>query len=127
MSRPKSLAERLEWMANNLPGFRDELDAAQAACDRAALSEKAVEKSWMFDAAQADFRAGLLVGAAIVFRDSAYSDDTFYTVGFQTSTGTGALVSAKTGDLCKYRSMDAAHEVIRKVGFLGTFCHVSLL
>lgn len=26
ISRPKTLAERLEWMAKNLPGFSDELD-----------------------------------------------------------------------------------------------------
>lgn len=27
MSRPKTLAERLKWMAENLPGFREEIDA----------------------------------------------------------------------------------------------------
>lgn len=27
-SCPKSLAERIQWMADNLPGFREELDAA---------------------------------------------------------------------------------------------------
>lgn len=27
--RPKTSAERLQWMANNLPGFREELDAVQ--------------------------------------------------------------------------------------------------
>lgn len=26
MSRPKSLTERLQWMADNLPGFQEELD-----------------------------------------------------------------------------------------------------
>lgn len=26
-STPKTLAERLQWMADNLPGFRDELDS----------------------------------------------------------------------------------------------------
>ena len=31
VTRPKSLAERLQWMANNLPGFRTELDAHDAA------------------------------------------------------------------------------------------------
>ncbi|WP_297831327.1 hypothetical protein [Pseudomonas sp.] len=25
-SRPKSLGERLQWMADNLPGFREELE-----------------------------------------------------------------------------------------------------
>lgn len=30
-SRPKSLAERLQWMADNLPGFRDELDLVEQA------------------------------------------------------------------------------------------------
>ena len=30
-SRPKSLAERLQWMAANLPGFREELDAVHVA------------------------------------------------------------------------------------------------
>lgn len=35
-SRPKSLAERLEWMAANLPGFREELDLVQAAMSRVA-------------------------------------------------------------------------------------------
>lgn len=27
--RPKTLSERLQWMANNLPGFREELDAVR--------------------------------------------------------------------------------------------------
>ena len=31
MSSPKTLSERLRWMADNLPGFRQELDAAQLA------------------------------------------------------------------------------------------------
>lgn len=31
MMRPKSLAERLEWMSANLPGFREELDAVDQA------------------------------------------------------------------------------------------------
>lgn len=31
MSAPKTLAERLQWMADHLPGFRDELDAARQA------------------------------------------------------------------------------------------------
>ncbi|WP_373989986.1 hypothetical protein [Duganella sp. BuS-21] len=30
-SRPKSLAERLQWMADNLPGFREELDLVDQA------------------------------------------------------------------------------------------------
>lgn len=30
-SQPKSLAERLQWMTANLPGFREELDAVHAA------------------------------------------------------------------------------------------------
>jgi hypothetical protein len=30
VSRPKTLAERLEWMAESLPGFREELDAVNA-------------------------------------------------------------------------------------------------
>ena len=30
MSGPKTLAERLEWMAANLPGFREELDEVAA-------------------------------------------------------------------------------------------------
>jgi hypothetical protein len=30
MRGPKSLAERLEWMAENLPGFREELDTVEA-------------------------------------------------------------------------------------------------
>jgi hypothetical protein len=28
-STPKTLAERLQWMADNLPGFREELDAVR--------------------------------------------------------------------------------------------------
>lgn len=31
VSGPKSLAERLQWMAANLPGFREELDAVRVA------------------------------------------------------------------------------------------------
>lgn len=34
MSSPKSLAERLEWMADNLPGFREELEAVNEAARR---------------------------------------------------------------------------------------------
>lgn len=30
ISRPKTLAERLSWMAENLPGFKEELDAVNA-------------------------------------------------------------------------------------------------
>lgn len=30
-SQPKTLAERLQWMADNLPGFRAELEAARNA------------------------------------------------------------------------------------------------
>ena len=30
VSGPKSLAERLQWMADNLPGFREELNAVDA-------------------------------------------------------------------------------------------------
>lgn len=36
ITRPKSLAERLQWMADNLPGFRAELDAHDAALARLA-------------------------------------------------------------------------------------------
>lgn len=32
--RPKSLAERLEWMAANLPGFLEELEAVDQALGR---------------------------------------------------------------------------------------------
>jgi len=31
MSSPKTLAERLNWMAENLPGFKEELEAAEVA------------------------------------------------------------------------------------------------
>lgn len=36
VTRPKSLAERLQWMADNLPGFRAERDAHDAALARLA-------------------------------------------------------------------------------------------
>lgn len=36
VSRPKTLAERLQWMADNFPGFRAELDAHNAALARLA-------------------------------------------------------------------------------------------
>jgi len=35
VSRPKTLAERLAWMAENLPGFREELEAVEAIRQRA--------------------------------------------------------------------------------------------
>lgn len=34
-SGPKSLAQRLKWMADNLPGFREELEAVDQAQRRA--------------------------------------------------------------------------------------------
>lgn len=34
VSLPKALSERLEWMVNNLPGFREELAAANEASRR---------------------------------------------------------------------------------------------
>lgn len=37
-SRPKTLAERLQWMADNLPGFREELAAVEQAQRRAIQS-----------------------------------------------------------------------------------------
>lgn len=41
MSYPKSLAERLRWMAENLPGFADELAAArQASVDAEKLRQQ---------------------------------------------------------------------------------------
>lgn len=39
MSKPKTLAERLEWMAANLPGFREEMDAVLALESRAREAE----------------------------------------------------------------------------------------
>lgn len=36
MSRPKTLAERLQWMADNLPGFREELDLSRQFAKRCA-------------------------------------------------------------------------------------------
>lgn len=35
MSSPKTLTERLRWMADNLPGFKEELEAANEAARRA--------------------------------------------------------------------------------------------
>lgn len=40
-SRPKSLAERLQWMADNLPGFRQELEAVEQAQQRAKQADQA--------------------------------------------------------------------------------------
>ena len=37
-SRPKSLAERLDWMSINFPGFRDERDFVDQVQTRAAVS-----------------------------------------------------------------------------------------
>jgi hypothetical protein len=39
MTKPKSLAERLEWMAANLPGFQDELNAVEVSQQRALLAK----------------------------------------------------------------------------------------
>jgi len=44
MSGPKTLAERLDWMAKNLPGFREELDAV-ASIQRKAASDGEVVSS----------------------------------------------------------------------------------
>lgn len=35
IAQPKSLAERLQWMSENLPGFREELEAVNEAEQRA--------------------------------------------------------------------------------------------
>lgn len=35
VSRPKTLAERLQWMAENLPGFNEELQAVEVIRDLA--------------------------------------------------------------------------------------------
>jgi hypothetical protein len=36
-ARPKTLKERIQWMADNLPGFREELDQVDAIKRRATL------------------------------------------------------------------------------------------
>lgn len=45
MTGPKTLAERLEWMAANLPGFREELEAVDLAQRRAIASSPAQTKT----------------------------------------------------------------------------------
>lgn len=40
MSRPKSLSERLQWMAENLPGFADELASVEHSCLASAGEER---------------------------------------------------------------------------------------
>ena len=39
-STPKTLAERLQWMADNLPGFREELEAVEEAKRRIASKSR---------------------------------------------------------------------------------------
>lgn len=44
MSPPKTLAERLNWMAKNLPGFAQELDAIAAIKRATTCGSSAVQK-----------------------------------------------------------------------------------
>lgn len=52
INRPKTLAERLSWMAENLPGFKEELDAVNA------IETAARQKSAPLDAPQRSIQGG---------------------------------------------------------------------
>lgn len=40
MSTPKTLAERMEWMSQNLPGFREELQVSESARQKAVARQR---------------------------------------------------------------------------------------
>ena len=75
-------------------------------------------KTWTMTQAKSDFERGLLKGVAIYFIDVLPS--AHYTVSFESALntdGSGALVDARTAKVREFRTMDAVHSAIRRVGF----------
>lgn len=65
-STPKTLAERLQWMADNLPGFREELEAVEEAKRRIA------SKSRVAAPARSEARTAAASGFLVAFAPCAF-------------------------------------------------------